>query len=114
MSKPLLLYHWSPRIRRKQIIRYGLRPGSLSRCGEWKPPHICFGASPSFAWASVMVTAGKEKQEWDLWMLRTDRLNNIVQERMDWSDGREYRIYDRIYKKDIWYVGSRWRKKRGK
>src|SRR5574343_300047 len=45
----------SPVYRRKQILKRGLCPGSRSRCGQWKPPYICFSDSPSFAWGASAV-----------------------------------------------------------
>jgi hypothetical protein len=105
MGTPFLLYHWSLTTRRKSINKYGLLPGSKSRCGLWHPPYICFAKSPSFAWAlSAMVS--ENYGEWDLWMTWSNQLNGY--EKLE----SEYRVYHRIRKRDIWHVGTRTYKKR--
>jgi hypothetical protein len=53
--------------------------------------------------------------EWDLWMVWSNSLNGY--EKLYMGSERtvptEYRVYTRVYKKDIWYVGTREYKKRG-
>lgn len=102
-----LLFHWSPTGRRKQIDRYGLRPGMLSTDRLWKPPYFCLSDSPSLAWAlSGGTTRGHDIPWWDLWQLWSDRLEGYEE---IYDDGRvkECRVYHRVFKRDIWYVGSR-------
>lgn len=108
-----LLYHWSPTSRRKQINRLGLRPSSWSTDRLWKPPYICFSASPSLAWGlSGGTERGGEHEWWDLWMVWSSLLSGFEEIPFDDPrdpDGRvkEYRVYERVYKRDLWYVGSR-------
>lgn len=102
-----LMFHWSPTTRRKQIIRYGLRPGSLSVDKEWKPPYICLAPSPSLGFA-LCIEYHPEIPEWDLWQVWADNLRGreLLFDDRD-RTVKEYRVYERIYKRDIWYVGSR-------
>jgi hypothetical protein len=106
-KKPFILFHWSPISRRKSILRYGLCPNKISRCGQWKPPYVCFSRSPSLAWClSAMLS--EKRSEWDLWMVWSDLLNGYETISTDGSHKpTEYRVYHRIMKKDIWYVGTR-------
>ena len=62
-----ILFHWSPVARRKSIDRWGLRPGSKSMCGRWKPPYVCFSRSPSMAWG--LSPRMHKRGRWDLWMV---------------------------------------------
>ena len=107
--KPFILYHWAPLSRRKQIQKLGLCPGKPSRDKEWKPPYVCFSDSPSLAWA-LSAAFSDEPELWDLWMV----WNNVPAgyERLptlsdDKRGPTEFRVYERIFKKDIWHVGSR-------
>lgn len=107
MTRPFLLFHWSPVSRRKQIERRGLCPGSRSRCGEWRPPYICFSRSPSLAWAlSAMFSDGPGA--WDLWMMWSSVPDGFEKLSTDGSGKpTEYRVYERVYKRDLWHVGTR-------
>lgn len=105
------LYHWSPRARRKQIIRYGLRPGM--RCttatGSMGGACVCFADSPSWAWALSGGMPHAPAGEWDLWQTYQDRLVDPV---VLASDERPSGLYEvrtghRVYKRDLWHVGSR-------
>ncbi len=110
-----ILFHWSPVERRKQIEREGLCPGKLSRCKQWRPPYVCFSKSPSMAWGLSCI--GRDKQGmWDLWMMWSDDVPNGWEVLSTDGSGRptEYRIYERIKKSRIWYVGSRFYKPRRK
>ncbi len=114
MHKSFILYHWSPISRRKQILKYGLCPNRKSRCGQWKAPYICFSNSPSFAWGA---SAGMDNERglWDLWMVWTDYLTGYKKlPTYGTSKTCEIRVYHRIPKKHIWYVGTRERIPRGK
>lgn len=99
-----ILYHWSPVSRRKQILKQGLCPNKISRCGQWKPPYICFSQSPSTAWgASAMMD--RRPMSYDLWMLWSDHLEGY--ETLKLGNNTEYRVYHRIPKRNIWLVGTR-------
>lgn len=100
------LYHWAPKDRRKNIIRWGLRPGSLSSCREWKPPYVCLANSPVLAWDLI----GRYRpliKEWDLWW--TTGADLFPYETIPNDDGsiREYRVYHRVYKSKLIYIGTR-------
>ena len=106
MTADFALYHWAPAARRKQIQRYGLRPGSLSSCRMWRPPYVCLADGPIQAWRLI----GQFRpaiRDWDLWLTGAASLHGY--EVIPWDDGtpREYRIYHRIFKRDLLYVGSR-------
>lgn len=111
-SRPL--YHWSPTVRRKQIIRYGLRPAMPSVTShEWRAPYVCFADSPSWAWA---LSGGLRRQpiapwerEWDLWQTWQEAL---VEPQVLATPDRPSGIYEvrtehRVFKRDLWLVGSR-------
>lgn len=106
-----LLYHWSPLSRRRAILHRGLMPGSWSTDRQWKPPYVCFADSPSLAWAlSGATERGKETEEdWDLWMMHSDVPSGM--EALCFDDDpeqvKEYRVYERVYERDLWWVGSR-------
>lgn len=105
-----LLFHWSPTSRRKQILRRGLMPGSKSVDGLWKPPYVCFADSPSLAWAlSGMTSRGSQVKSWDLWQMWSDVPSRMEELPFDDDPERikEYRVYERIFKRDLWYVGTR-------
>ena len=113
MGKPFLLFHWSPMSRRKQILKYGLCPGKLSKCGLWRPPYVCFSKTPSLAWV-LSAKFHNEPIMWDLWMIWSNSVRGY--ETLAMGNGREtteYRVYHRIFKSDVWYVGSREYKTRG-
>lgn len=98
--KNTLLFHWSPACRRKSILRTGLCPGKISRCGQWKPWYVCLSSSPSLAWA-LSGDMDERHGEWDLWMVWSNNVTGIFRRE------NEFRTKDRIRKKLIWYVGSR-------
>lgn len=109
------LYHWAPASRRKQIMRYGLRPGmrpTTSVGAGYKIPYICFADSPSWAWALSGDTRWSAKGEWDLWMAWLDKLIDPVVFATDerHSGLYEVRTEHRVYKRNLWYVGSRVKK----
>lgn len=103
------LYHWAPAARRKQIVRYGLRPGSrVTTSSEVGAPCVCFADSPSWAWALTLNGRGHDG-EWDLWQTWLHALTEpLVLASPDRPSGiYEVRTEHRVYKRDLWYVGSR-------
>ena len=106
MRENFSLYHWAPKARRGQINRFGLKPGSLSSCRQWKPPYVCLADSPSLAWG-LIGRFRPQIEEWDLWWTSANAC--FPYEEIPWDDGsvREYRVYHRIFKRDLWMVGSR-------
>lgn len=106
------MYHWAPTSRRKQIIRYGLRPHmrpTTSDSDDRRIPYVCFADSPSWAWALSGDMKYTPTGEWDLWMTW---LSDIPEPMVHASSDRPSGLYEvrtehRIYKRDLWYVGSR-------
>lgn len=105
----LTWYHWAPTERRKRINKLGLLPGSWSTDKEWKPPFICLAQTPETGWnLSPEMPRGKLVKDWDLWevwVAEQDGFEIIYGDTYD--NIKEIRVYDRIYKRNIWYVGSR-------
>jgi hypothetical protein len=92
------LYHWAPFARRKQIIRYGLRPmmrPTTNIAEDYKTPYVCFAV----------------EGQWDLWMTWLDEIPEpMVHATPDRPSGLyEVRTIHRIYKSKLWYVGSRFK-----
>lgn len=105
-------YHWSPKARRTQILSYGLLPSRKSTSTEgldYKAPYICLGDSPSWAWALSGGMKHTPKGEWDLWMTWQDKITDpkVMGDPERHTGIYELRTEHRIYKRDIWYVGSR-------
>lgn len=103
------IFHWSPTTRRKQIERYGFRVGMWSVDRAWKPPCTCWANDPHLAW----VLSGRihpEVPSWDLWQTWSD-VPSGMEARIDFNGEdhyvKEYRIYERVFKRDIWYVATR-------
>jgi hypothetical protein len=104
------LYHWAPSARRKQIIRHGLLPGRRpTTSSEIGAPCVCFADSPSWAWALSGGMRWTPAGEWDLWQTHLDRLTEpLVLATEDRPSGLyEVRTEHRVYKRDLWLVGSR-------
>lgn len=100
------LYHWSPAERRKQIVKYGLRPGSVSSDRLWRPPYVCFADSPYRAWL-LIGRYRPEIRDWDLWHTSSGDLDGYEVIPSDDGEPREYRVYHRVFKRHLWMVGSR-------
>lgn len=112
--KPFLLYHWSPVERRKSILHDGLCPwkkpmlqGNSEPEKGWRAPWVCFAASPSLAWA-LSATHSKQDGLWDLWMCWSDVAEFWSQSCGKEKYMREYRTTERIHKRKIWHVGTRY------
>lgn len=103
------LYHWSPAARRKQILRYGLRPHARPVTSSTRSPCICFGDSPSWAWALSGQQRGAPQGQWDLWETALDLLEEpVVLPSTDRSSGiHEVRTVIRVPKSKLWHVASR-------
>lgn len=111
-----MLYHWAPTTRRKQILRYGLRPRMrpVTSSGDpedrqWRPRVICLGDSPSWAWALSGAMSYTPAGEWDLWQTSLDRLLEpvVLASNARASGIHEVRTEHRIFKRDLWYVATR-------
>lgn len=110
----VVLYHWSPTANRPSIIKRGLEPGRRSLQGDWKPPYVAFSDEPNLAWA-LSGRMYPEIKHWDLWMCYSDAQTsfNHYEICLDTyiTTGKhyvkEYRIYTRVYKRDLIYVATR-------
>jgi len=105
------LFHWSPRARRGQIERYGLRPNMRSTTSSTRlgGPFVCFADSPLWAWALSGNMRWTPKGEWDLWETTLSRLTDpIVLASPERASGiYEVRVEHRVYKRNLRYIGSR-------
>jgi hypothetical protein len=113
--RAFLMFHWSPSTRRKGIGRLGMVPGKWSTDRMWKPPYVAFAPSPSLAWAlSAATHRGQQVPSWDLWMTDSTHIDGGF-ETIPFDDNtpdnipdvKEFRVYDRIYKRDLWFIGTR-------
>lgn len=103
-----IFFHWAPTERRRSIVRSGLLPNSHSTDRLWRPPYICLADSPRLAWElSGKMHRGKEHKEWDLWEVWTHEQAGYEQLYFDSGALKEIRVYERIYKRNVWLVGSR-------
>jgi hypothetical protein len=109
------LYHWSPKDRREDIMRDGLKPYSMPVChgagvGELKFAYICFSPTPSGAWGLSGDIDGNFEDtisEWDLWQVRLAE-GDEVHYRADWGPWlREVRVHTAIPANRVWYVATR-------
>lgn len=105
---PVVLYHWAPTERRASIQRLGLVPGRLSVCGRWRPPYVCFADDPRWAWA-LSPRFNKDVESWDLWSVHTSALSGYEEVGSRGGNVHEFRVYERVYKRDVWFVGTRTR-----
>lgn len=109
----LCLFHWSPTENRPRIERNGLKPGSLSLQGDWRPPYVCFSDDPYLAWV-LSGDMWPHIHSWDLWMCHYPTQTSFEHHEVildTYRDGRkyvkEYRIYTRVYKRDLMYIATR-------
>lgn len=102
-------FHWSPIERRKSIEKVGLVPGHLSRDGLWRPPYVCLSQRPSMAWG---LSGGMDREGgpagYDLWQVDLSEQTGfeILFDDRDQSV-KEARVYERVFKRNLWYVGTR-------
>lgn len=111
------LYHWTPTRHRRQIIRRGLVPGrrQVTHPDEpgvhgWRAPYVCFADTPSMAWALSGAQPSAPSGEWDLWQTWLRRLDEpLILTSLDTATRgiHEVRTGSRVYKRDLWLVGSR-------
>ena len=111
MSEPFPLFHWSPTDRRAQINRYGFRVGMWSVDRVWKPPCTCWAESPSLAWG-LSGANHPDVTSWDLWQTWSNVPSGMEAIYDTYTDSgrsyvKEWRVYERIFKRDIWYVATR-------
>jgi len=107
--KPFLLYHWAPRVRRKSILRHGLKTGqkAVGHVQIDKASYLCLCDSPSFAWA-LSGNFVQGIKHWDLWMVwSSDIVDLLYRGDHVGQMPAEYRTRHAIPKSGIWLVGSR-------
>ena len=99
-------YHWAPATRRSQINRYGLRPSMLSIDRAWRPPFFCVSLDPRTAW-TLSGHYHPEIAAWDLWQVWLGGCRGYEHLFYDNGDVKEIRVYERVWKRDVWLVGQR-------
>ncbi len=96
----MIVFHWAPVSRRRSIERAGLKPGSVSRNRQWRPPFISY--SPDPAWALASANSYHEVAEpMDLWQVDLDEAPITHSETFSHSPDPhapvvEVRLYERI------------------
>lgn len=112
MDETILLFHWSPISRRASILKQGLVPHSLSGNGEWRAPFVCLAETPSMAYA-LSIAVHPEIRAWDLWQCWDNAVDGYEVIELAGEPGddgevpKEYRFYERVWKRDLWWVGTR-------
>lgn len=108
------LYHWSPRARRKQIQRYGLRPNMRPNIHTpgWKPPYVCFADDAAWAWALSGEMRHAPPGTYDLWQTYLGQMPDGSLEFLAAFDGddrdfHEVRVHARVYKRHLIWVAER-------
>lgn len=106
------LFHWSPTPRRRQINRYGLRVGQrpVQHPPGWRAPYVCFAETPSWAWALSGQFAEREHRpgSWDLWQVNVNgKRGEVLESGDDKHRWHEVRVHERLYKAQMWFVGTR-------
>lgn len=113
-KRDLILFHWSPSGNRERINRRGLDVNQRSLDGQWRPPYVCFSDDPFLAW-HLSGNMWPEFNSWDLWAVNMGTQDSVDHYEIitdTYTDtGRrfvkEYRIYKRVYKRDVKYIGTR-------
>lgn len=106
------LYHWSPTVRRKQIIRRGLVPDARPTVGNGGIAEgrrmICLSGDPATAWSlSGGHPVARPHPEWDLWQVHIAE-GDEVHILPFWGRGvMEIRVANPIPKSRLVYLASR-------
>lgn len=109
MSAPTdIFYHWAPAERRKRICRVGLVPHQWSTDKLWKPPYVCLANSAALAWSlSGGMPRGQHIADWELWEVWVGEQKGYEELYFDSGVLKEIRVYERIYKRNVEYIGGR-------
>ncbi len=110
----LVLYHWSPTSNRSNINKVGLLTHRRTLQGDWRPPYVCLCDDPYLGW-SLSGRMFPEIKMWDLWMCHLPSQTSfehyeIITDTFRGTGRRfvkEYRVYTRIYKRDLIYLATR-------
>lgn len=111
MNSSLLgqMYHWSPSVRRVDILKTGLQVYSEACThadGTLRWPYICLSPHPSAAWA-LSVDMQPDIEEWDLWQVSVPD-NAEVHVRPFWGRRiEEIKVYTSIPADHIFFCGER-------
>lgn len=108
-----IAYHWSPSTNRRSIQKLGLMPGRKTiQNVDFRPPYVCLAPDPVLAW-TLSGRMFDEIPSWDLWSCHLGRIDSVYEVLFDTfiDTGRhylkEYRVYGRIFKRDLHYVATR-------
>lgn len=108
-ARPKLLYHWSPRERRGQILREGIKLGQkcVTHSCDFPKRAICCCDDPARAWRLSAGALGHHGDLWDLYLIYLR-----AEDRGKWQphyEGSipEYRIYNDIPKNRVLWIGER-------
>ena len=67
---------------------------------------MCLADSPVLAW-QLIGRYRRSIRDWDLWWTTSAAAAPMEMIPFDSGPPREHRVYHRIYKRDLWFVGSR-------
>ncbi len=110
----LVFYHWSLTKNRSSINKLGLMINRLTLQGEWRLPFISFSDDPWLGW-TLSGNMFPEIKERDLWMCHVPSQTSFEHYEILTDTypetGRhfikEYRVYTRVYKRDLIYLATR-------
>lgn len=71
---------------------------------QWS--YVCLADGPLLAW-NLIGPYCPHIRDWDLWWTNGAAVFPYETIPCDNGDTREYRVYHRVYKRDLWLVGSR-------
>lgn len=101
-------FHWAPSSRRNSINKEGLVPGRWSTDKLWRPPYVCLADTPRLAWSlSGEMPRGRQIASWDLWEVWVGEQTGYETIPFDSGATKEIRVYERIYKRNVWLVATR-------
>ena len=99
-----ILYHWSPKGRRRLILQHGLQLLAPPTVSTAALPWICLGTTPSSAWG---LTLAEDDEIWDLWQVSL-RDTDHVEVLPTWGPMlREVRVHNGLPADRVWWVGER-------
>lgn len=106
------LYHWSPSVRRIDILKNGLQVYSEACThsdGVMRWPYICLSPHPSAAWALSVDAASKEDpiEDWDLWQVSVPDGAEVHVLPFWGRRIQEFKVYTSIPTDHIWFCGER-------
>lgn len=83
-------------------------PGQWSRDKLWRPPYVCLAPSPHIGWGlSGGMGYDADATTWDLWEVWVGEQTGYEEIYYDSGRLKEIRVYERIYKRNLWWIGMR-------